>query len=116
DKCGDSSFHDSTSPDRPTISDCLVIAKNIASGGHWEVEAFGSDVHQLVQFGTCAFGVQAVPPFGDAFFYIGNSDIIDVINDSIRRFGMDGVVGAWGEMHCGALLLGSGVRWRIYHN
>lgn len=117
DQCGESTFQDKTDTrTSPLISDCLVINKNIAEGGRWAVEAVTGSMHQLVQFGTCALGAKTVPPYGDAFFYIGNADIIDVINVSIARFRRDGVVAANGTMHCKAAAVGTSVGWEIYFN
>jgi hypothetical protein len=106
DKCGVSSFIGGTTDASPTIEDCITITHNVAKDGRWEVEAVINDQHQIAQWGTCAFGVQAVLPFGDKFFYVGNPDIIDVIHDSIDRFGRDGKVGSMGTMICCAALLG----------
>jgi hypothetical protein len=51
-----------------------------------------------VQYGTCAFGVNT----GDTATvgYVCSSDIIDLINESIRRFSFNGKVGAKGVMSC----------------
>jgi hypothetical protein len=53
--CGDSSFTNQSSPGSPLVDDCMTITTNIADGGLWTVIAPGS--RQLVQYGTCAFGV-----------------------------------------------------------
>ena len=116
DQCGASSFQDQTVPgSSPLTFDCLTIPSNIASGGRWSVEAVTANKHQLVHYGTCALGVQNVPPYGDAFFYVGNSDIIDVISDSVQWYGRDGVVAANGTMRCRAAALGASAMWEIYH-
>ncbi|KAF1935723.1 hypothetical protein EJ02DRAFT_415327 [Clathrospora elynae] len=112
--CGDSTFINQSSDGSPLISDCQQIASNIAGGGTWTV---ADGQHQLVQFGTCAFGVQ--PYDGLNFAYIGNQDIIDLINESIRRFSYNGKVGSKGEMGCQSgqgLVGGVDVNWGLYHN
>ncbi|OIW29502.1 hypothetical protein CONLIGDRAFT_669360 [Coniochaeta ligniaria NRRL 30616] len=114
-ECSESTFTDQTSDASPKVDDCLRIATNIAGGGRWEVEAATGEQHQLVQWGTCAFGVKAVPPWGDAFFYVGNQDIIDIINTSIQMFGGRGVVGSKGDMSCQAAREPPNVEWGIYH-
>ncbi|OIW24824.1 hypothetical protein CONLIGDRAFT_684731 [Coniochaeta ligniaria NRRL 30616] len=111
DLCGESTFENQDSAASPLIADCLHIVDNIADGGQWSVTS-GSQ-HQLVQWGTCAFGVQGC--CGDAFFYIGNEDIIDIIHDSINKFGFNGIIGAKGRMQCSAAALGAQVEWGLYH-
>jgi hypothetical protein len=118
-KCGESTFWDENSAASPKIDDCLVIVKNIAGGGRWEVEAFLDQQHQLVQWGTCAFGVTGVRGVrgttDDDFFYVGNEDIIDLIHVSINKFGSNGLVGAAGRMWCSAALHPPLVEWSVYH-
>ena len=116
--CGDSSFTNESSSGSPTVSDCLQIATNIAGGGTW-VYLPKSDFlcnticwqkvpqtfaliaqHQLVQYGTCAFGVTAGYQIGVAYVKIGNQDIIDLIHSSIDKFQWNGLVGAKGELQC----------------
>ncbi|RHZ53848.1 uncharacterized protein CDV56_107558 [Aspergillus thermomutatus] len=106
----------STSEASPLVSDCQQITRNIANGGRWEVEDFGGQ-HQLVQYGTCAFGVTGDKSING--FYVGNSDIIDLINDSISRYQWHGKVGSKGVMGCHSLLgamSGARVTWGLYHN
>ena len=113
-KCQDSSFTDQTSSASPLITDCLQIADNINKGyGNWVVAITGH--HQLVQYGTCAFGVQGA---GGAavLFELASTDIIDLIHDSIQKFGRNGVVGSKGNMVCEAYIGTYGVDWGIYHD
>jgi hypothetical protein len=113
--CGDSTFENKSSPASPKVSDCQTIARNIAGGGKWTVGA-GGEHHQLVQFGTCAFGAQGAGSDMNSAF-IGNTDIIDLINDSIRRFEWNGLVGASGVVGCRSmtgLVGGVRMRWGIY--
>lgn len=122
--CGASTFVDQTSGGSPLASDCIQIAINIENNGSWEVEAVAEDQHQLVQYGTCAFGVMGAgtttPP--DVGFNVGNSDIIDIINESVARFtNSDGLVGSKGVMQCQGEVVSSGVQdvqvtWGLYHN
>ncbi|KAK3317242.1 putative necrosis-inducing factor-domain-containing protein [Cercophora scortea] len=104
----------------PLVSDCQVIIENIINGGEWTVfEAFR---HQLVQYGTCAFSVQGLGALGVVQFLVGNSDISDVISESVFRFAWKDphgnlLVGAKGNMNCQGTL-SSGVEpvlWGIYH-
>jgi hypothetical protein len=120
DSCGASSFWDRTSDASPTADDCMVFAKNIGKGGKWEVESVTGHQHQLVQWGTCAFGVQPTDHVG-GYFDIGNLDIIDIINSSVDKFAKlhGGKVGSAGYMECGGSLgahgTTHGVQWGIYH-
>ncbi|OIW34308.1 hypothetical protein CONLIGDRAFT_688063 [Coniochaeta ligniaria NRRL 30616] len=123
--CGDSTFEDHTSDASPLAADCLHIAKNIDLGGRWHVAAFlgvAGGQHQLVEWGTCAFGVEPVGYGGT--YDLGNLDIIDLIDDSVNRFAKlhGGKVGSAGEMRCFGSRPGThnnnglhGVRWGIYH-
>jgi hypothetical protein len=86
--CDVSTFIYETSDASPLVLDCLQIATNIAGGGTWEVEDDIGQQHQLVQYGTCAFGVQGSRRGG--LFHVGNQDIIDLIIQSVLDFGSDG--------------------------
>lgn len=103
-------------PTPPLAADCLVIAKNIANGGTWAVESNSQDPHQLVQYGTCAFGVRLGEGRGAQQYKVGNSDIIDIINDSVRLFQReDGMVSTKGIMDCqGVVGKASTVWWGLY--
>lgn len=113
-ECGESSFIDQTSGGSPKVEDCLQIATNIAGGGRWQVEAILGLQHQLVAYGTCAFGVQRAQ-VGAFYFYVGNADIIDIINTSVQRFGSSGLVGSKGFMWCNPTFLSPGTNWGLYH-
>lgn len=110
--CGDSSFTNRSSGGSPRVDDCRQIAANINGGGTWEVENFAGSQHQLVQYGTCAFGVQGTGASNSVYFYVGNSDIIDLINSSIDKFQWNGLVGSEGVMNCQP---GQDVKWGLYH-
>ncbi|PPR05568.1 hypothetical protein CVT24_003234 [Panaeolus cyanescens] len=114
--CDHSTFINQSSSASPLVKDCQQIVKNISGGGTWHVALLAQ--RQLVQYGTCAFGVQAGFSLGVTNFRVGNSDIIDLINDSIKKFQWNGKVGAKGVMPCqtdpGAIKVK--VDWTIYHN
>ncbi|KAH7303528.1 putative necrosis-inducing factor-domain-containing protein [Stachybotrys elegans] len=114
--CEDSSFVNQSSGGSPFISDCQQIVRNIAGGGSWTVPL--TFYRKLVSHGTCAFGAQAQYDFRATNAKIGNQDIMDLINDSIRRFSWNGRVGSKGEMQCQydpRQHLGT-VSWGLYHN
>ncbi|KAF2798688.1 hypothetical protein K505DRAFT_357263 [Melanomma pulvis-pyrius CBS 109.77] len=115
--CGDSTFVNKSSGGSPLIADCQQIARNIAGGGTWTVGA-GGEQHQLVQYGTCAFGAAGAGSSANAA-YIGNQDIIDLINTSIQKFAWFDKVGAEGKMGCQSLtglVGGVDMKWGLYHN
>lgn len=115
DDCGASTFVDQTSSASPLVSDCQQLVKNIqGTDGEWEVEnAIGSQ-HQLVQFGECKFVVQGQGKNGNIDFHVGAQDIVDIINDSIQKFGGIGRVGAKGVMSCRGTVKGQDVEWGLY--
>ena len=107
--CGDSSFINQSSGGSPLISDCQMIQRNIAGGGTWTTNAIVGQ-RQLVQYGTCAFGVTVRSGTAN----VGNQDIIDIINTSIQMFSYEGRVGSKGTMPCQGPLGGTTVDWGLY--
>ncbi|KAJ5653906.1 hypothetical protein N7490_000909 [Penicillium lividum] len=110
--CGTSTFVDKTTTSSPDVADCKIIATNIKSGGTWTFEGFGVH-HQLVQYGTCAFGVKVTDY---VWTKIGNEDIINLITDSISKFKSDGKVGAKGTVKCQGEGGKNEVVWNLYKN
>lgn len=114
-ECGVSSFVDQTSGTSPKVEDCLHIAENIKDGGTWQIENIIAVQHQLVEWGTCAFGVQGDRGNG-GYFFVGNQYIIDIIHVSIEKFGRNGVVGSKGDMFCNSgAPLRPLIEWGLYH-
>ncbi|OAA60299.1 chitinase [Niveomyces insectorum RCEF 264] len=90
DDCGDSTFEDRTSDASPLVSDCMHIVTNIeGTDGEWEIDNSFAQQHQEVQYGTCAFGVQG-DGRGSIRFHLGSQDIVDIITESVKRFGSSG--------------------------
>lgn len=118
DYCGVSTFNGQTSVASPLADDCLHIVQNIQKGAKWSVESVTGNQHQLVEWGTCAFGVQPVDHVG-GYFEIGNLDIIDIFHDAVEHWSglHGGRIGGWGYMKCGGSLGAHthGVQWGIYH-
>ncbi|KAM0233352.1 hypothetical protein ACHAPO_007046 [Fusarium lateritium] len=115
DYCGKSTFVNRSSRGSPLVKDCRRIARNIAKGGSWKVGA-GGEHHQQLQYGTCAFGIQGAKTQINRAT-IGNQDVIDLINDSIKKFQWKGRVGAEGVMSCkGWLDSRVDMKWGIYHD
>src|SRR5690606_20543881 len=96
-----SSFKDMTSTASPTTSECLCIRDRVMSrGGYYVANTQANPAapwNRLEECNGCAFGVR-VNQVGGAT--IGNTDIRDLINDSISRFARGGRVGAEGVMPC----------------
>lgn len=103
--CGPSSFTDESSSASPTVADCQQLAANIAGGGSWTLSL--GVRRTLATYGTCAFGAETT----GIVTYIGNEDIIDLINSSIGYYSWDGLVGAKGTMSCQE----TDVIWGIFH-
>jgi Pathogen effector len=113
--CGDSSFTNETSNASPSVNDCLQIASNIGGGGTWEVENIAQQQHQLVQYGSCALGVQGSGSGQGDWFHVGNQDIIDLIHSSIDMYQWNGKVGSKGNMPCQGAGGNVNVNWGLYH-
>ncbi|KAK3898494.1 hypothetical protein C8A05DRAFT_47209 [Staphylotrichum tortipilum] len=118
-ECGDSTPNNRGSDASPPVSDCKVLVSRIeATGGNWQVDWSLRKQHQLVEYGKCAFGVTGIGGNSDnAWYYIGEEDISNLIRDSIAKFGGTGKVGTMGTMWC----RGSGshtqeVEWGLYTN
>ncbi|KAK3321366.1 putative necrosis-inducing factor-domain-containing protein [Cercophora scortea] len=116
--CSDPDFQNTTTAASPLAADCSRIAYNIRAPGDWRFESFTQ--HQLVQYQTCAFGVQTEGlPWG-IIMRIGNQDIIDAIDGAVQRFASSdgGLLGAAGNMNCSDELVMYGaadVVWGLYH-
>lgn len=102
----------------PWAADCIELAHRISGEGQWKVSSFIlATWHQLVEWGTCAFGMRA--PAIDSLVMVGNQDIIDILVDAVRDFTRDGRVAAEGRMFC-TTRTGPQVvwynEWTIYHH
>ncbi|KAI0467015.1 hypothetical protein F4859DRAFT_518632 [Xylaria cf. heliscus] len=112
--CGDSTFEDQTSDASPLVSDCLVITQNIAIDGDWTTLTIGGQ-RELVQHQTCMLGVERSGSLnGNSEFYVGNQDVIDIINTAVSLYGGSGRVGAKGTMNCQGNIKGQKVLWGLY--
>ncbi|CAK7233391.1 hypothetical protein SEUCBS140593_008587 [Sporothrix eucalyptigena] len=102
--CGDSTFVDQTSSASPSVSDCMELVDDI-EGSDNSYKIF-SDQQAILTKRSCVFGVQGK----SGGTYIANQDVVDLIRDSIAKFGGSGKIGAKGTMVCG----GDSVEWGIY--
>lgn len=112
--CGDASFNNQTSDASPLVSDCKQLAYNIRNGdAFWRIGA--GQYRQLAQYKSCAFGGTATD---QAWVFVGNQDIMDLISDTLKRFYHQDQIGAFGSMPCdGSNQDGEHARfyWSIYH-
>lgn len=67
-----------------------------------------------MQFGSCAFGVQAQGTDGNVDFHIGVQDIVDIITDSVRQFGGLGRMVLRGVRSGNETVNGQQVEWELY--
>jgi hypothetical protein len=117
DTCGDSSFENQTSDASPKVSDCEQIIKNIEGDGSTDFTHDITGHRELLSFGSCAFGVERTGGTGGAvMFKVGGQDVIDIIKESVKRYGGGGKVGAKGVMPCDGTTAGTTVKveWGIY--
>jgi len=114
--CFSTTIDDKTSSGSPLIADCAQMATNIANDGTWTFESVYQ--RQLVQYGSCAFGIKTVEALPGLLTIIGNGDIVDAVNGSIELFSWNGLVGASGQTACPEWSATFGpvrVEWGLYH-
>ena len=112
DKCGTATFRRATSGGSPAAADCRAVAARYAGfDGGWHMSGLPMDgtYQTLASHGHCAFGVR---PRDGAFhsFYVGASDIADLVRDAGARFARNGRLGAEGNVQCG----GTKLQWAVY--
>lgn len=108
-------FVGQTTDASPSVGDCQQIVKNIqGTQGEWEVEAAVGKEHQIVQYGTCKFGVKGKTGQRNVDFHVGAQDIIDIINSSITQFQSNGKVASKGHMKCAGNSVKEDVDWDLY--
>ncbi|KAH7028812.1 chitinase [Microdochium trichocladiopsis] len=117
DYCRDSTFEDQTSGASPLASDCRQIIRNIEGDGKtsWTIQVAGLRQREIVKYGGCALGVEATVANGNVDFEVGGQDVIDLLNDAIKKFeNRDGKIGAKGTMKCNGNIKDQNVKWGIY--
>jgi hypothetical protein len=114
--CGDSSFVDQTSNASPKVEDCPQIIRNIQGNGaaQWEHTVIGKKQENIAWSGSCRFGIEATAVNGNIKFWVGGQDVIDIINDAVKKFGGGGKVSAYGDMSCNGNIKQQDVKWGIY--
>lgn len=123
DTCGPSTFVGRTSRGSPRVQDCDTIREIHTNQRHGyykvllrEYNIITNDWTPVFTYGSCVFGIRDADADGKR---VGNTDIADIIRDSIARFGSgDGYIGAEGRMDC-EHNTGNGPRmatdWAIFH-
>ncbi|KAK8139989.1 hypothetical protein PG984_000055 [Apiospora sp. TS-2023a] len=115
--CGDSTFEDQTSDASPSVADCRAMLDNIrGTQGEWEIENAVERQHEIAHSPNfeCKFGVQGKGINGNINFHVGVQDIVDIVEESIKRYGSGGKVGAKGRMSCRGTVKGQDVEWGLY--
>ncbi|PKY01174.1 hypothetical protein P168DRAFT_284707 [Aspergillus campestris IBT 28561] len=116
--CNKSTYTNEVSGGSPKTSDCKTLADNISGGGDWT--SSGASQRELAKHGSCRFGTEEAAGEGSLNYYVGNEDIIDVINEMIKRFDPEGNgrLGGSGEFHCDVPAANGGragkIKWGIY--
>jgi len=91
------------------------MCSNLGADAVWEVENLAQQQHQLVQYGSCALGVQGTSNGGVTdFFHVGAGDICSIVNGALFAFGWEGKVGAKGSMNCYGAPNHISVEWGLY--
>ncbi|PLN86539.1 putative necrosis-inducing factor-domain-containing protein [Aspergillus taichungensis] len=117
-RCNQYSYKNEASGGSPQTSDCKTLAENIAGSGDWT--SSGASQRELAKHGSCAFGTEEADGEGSLLYYVGNEDIIDVINEMIKQFDPEGNgrLGGSGEFHCDVPAANGGkaakIKWGIY--
>lgn len=110
--CADSTFVDQTSNASPKVEDCRQLIRNIEGTGASYEPGVGPQ-SEIARHASCKFGVTGKVA-GNLYFHVEGQDIIDIINDSINKFGGSGKVGAKGKMRCSGNTVDQSVDWGLY--
>lgn len=111
DRCDDLTFIDQTSNTSPKVSDYEKIIRNIEGDASTEFAYRTTGHREILSYGSCAFGIDRTRGTGGAVeFKVSGQDVIDIINDSVKKFGGSGKVGAKGVMPCDGTIAGIKVK------
>ncbi|KAH1430360.1 hypothetical protein KXW39_005495 [Aspergillus fumigatus] len=114
-RCGDLTCR---RPDQGRVLQCVGLHTGREeypnTDGERKVEKAIGSQDQPVQFGSCAFGVQAQGTDGNVDFHIGVQDIVDIITDSVRQFGGLGRMVLRGVRSGDETVNGQQVEWELY--
>jgi hypothetical protein len=93
--CGHSTFINKSSSGSPRATDCSKLAAWLRKTPHTWLIPPGR--MELAQEGSCVFAVNTANT-GNPF--VGNDDVADLIQDAVRMFKWNHMIGAEGEMGC----------------
>lgn len=81
----------------------------------WDTNVIGKPFRIIEdRYQTCILSVEALEVNGNINFKVGLSDVRDIVNEAIARYGGSGRVGARGEMRCNGNIKSQRVRWGLY--
>jgi hypothetical protein len=110
-----------TSGNSPNEADCAELAYAISfSPGYWTwgPQDVGLNYFTFVARQTCAFGVGLMPATCVNFSF-GDTDVTDLIRDSIRMHAREGKLGSQGQwLYCDSYAPNQrkcATKWAIYH-
>ena len=115
--CGASTFENRGSDASPLVDDCKQIIRNIEEDASTDWTHAIVGYREILKHGSCRFGIERTGGTGGAVqFRVGGQDVIDVIKESIERFGGGDRVGAKGVMSCSGTTASThvDVEWGIY--
>lgn len=116
DYCGDSTLENQTSDGSPDVEDCKELIRRLEDKrlpSRWPHISLERQ-QELVSYESCKFGVTGKGIHGNVDFKVGAQDIIDLVRDSINKFGGTGKVGSKGTMSCKGNIKGQKVNWGLY--
>jgi hypothetical protein len=117
DYCGDPSFENQSSDASPLVEDCKQMIRNIEEDASTDYEHRITGHREILKHESCAFGIERTGGTGGAVqFKVGGQDVIDAVNESIKRFASNGRVGAKGVFRCPGTTVNTNVNveWGIY--
>ncbi|OAA81632.1 Glycoside hydrolase [Akanthomyces lecanii RCEF 1005] len=117
DYCGDSTLENQTSDASPLVSGCKEMVRMLEDRElptRWPHVGPLEKQSEICSHKSCKFGVTGKGIHGNVDFKVGAQDVIDLVKDSITKFGGDGRVGSKGTMNCKGNLKNQKVDWGLY--
>lgn len=98
----------------PATGSRLSAASRATAARSWTRQVFGMEQSRIAHHESCRFGVEAIEEHGNDDFKVGGQDVIDIINDVVKKFRRgNGRVGVRGTMRCDGNLKSQVVLWDI---
>lgn len=117
DYCGDSTIENQTSDASPLVGDCKEMVRMLEDRElptRWPHVGPLEKQQAICVHKSCKFGVTGKGIHGNVDFKVGAQDVIDLVRDSISKFGGGGRVGSKGTMNCKGNIKGQTVDWGLY--